>query len=73
MSTMALEDEVVMPTQEASIICVRHGPAHLTCGVYSKGKNQSYVQRDSIVKEFVGGLLTGTIRKKTANIWLTTI
>lgn len=45
MSTMALEDEVVMPTQEASIICVRHGPTHHTCGVYSKGKNQSYVQR----------------------------
>lgn len=42
---MALEDEVVMPTQEASIIRVRHGPAHLTCRVYSKGKNQSYVQR----------------------------
>ena len=41
-------------------------------GFIQKGKIRA-MYRDSTVKEFVGGLLTGTIRKKTANIRLTTI
>lgn len=42
---MALEDEVVMPTQGASIVCARHVPHISPAGSIQKGKNQSYVQR----------------------------
>ena len=46
-------------------------PHILPAGSIQKGKIRA-MYRDSIVKEFVGGLLTGTVRKKAANIRLTT-
>lgn len=60
MNPMALEDEVVMPTQKASVIYVPHGHIyHLytsPVGFTLKGKSRA-MYKDFIVMEFVGGLL----------------